>query len=87
LIIGNIGFGVGRGMGVCLDLGVEVGVRYSPNNMVPALEVNDSLVPSTEKFNTPCGILLLLGKSFTKWVKVFRVAFVFLFPYFTIFLL
>ena len=67
------------------SLSTPMALRYSPNTISPDCDVSLSSVDAMLKFNKVCAILLLSSKSFTKWVKVFSVAFVFLLPYYTVF--
>jgi len=78
-------FGCGRYLSQSLSN--FIALRYSPNTISPECEVSLSSVEAISNFNIVCVILLLLGKSFTKWVKVFSVAFVFLLSYYTVFTL
>jgi len=45
-------------------------LRNSPKTASPALSVNLSCVLFTANSKTLCAILLLLGRSLTRWVKV-----------------
>ena len=62
---------LGRGKCVLICFSNPIALQYSPKRIIPALAVNLSCVPSTEKFKKVCAIIptFLFEESSTHWVK------------------